>query len=419
MVNPPKKWRSRTIFVVNHPSAFLDPLVVSDMQNTIAHFMVRSDVFKPALQPILSSAHMLPIYRAGDGEGAVQKNEDVFEICFDLLKRRRSLILFGEGFTDDTFIRRLKPLKKGPVRIAFGSMEKYNWDFDLEIVCVGINYTDPNQFRSDVLISYSEPINVNDYKQQYEENPQVVMTEVTKLIDKNLKEQITNYNNKNRKSLHEGIMRLSRKGMNQEDSDKRLAITDRWKYSQELANKINALEEEKAEEMDQLQKEVDGYFGLIKKFRLRQQFIHEFKNRGKNSTAGYWAYLFLLFPFMLIGLIHNFIPYLITKKFVEGSFRRKVFWGGVKMMVGKAIIGIFNIPWIFLFYYFAYPSWWLAFVFYFSVPGITGVIAYNWFKKLKICLELNKIKKAKIDLGKFAKKQADLEKKVEATVGMF
>ncbi len=419
LVNPPKKWRSRTIFVLNHPSAFLDPLVVSDLQKTITHFMVRSDVFKPALQPVFWSAQMLPIYRSLDGDGAVQKNEKVFEVCFDLLKKRRSLILFGEGFTDDTFIRRLKPLKKGPVRIAFGSMEKYNWDFDLEIVCVGINYTNPNHFRGDVLISYSEPISVNAYKDQYAENPQQVMTEVTKKIENNLQKQITHYNNKDRRSLHEGIMRLSRKGMNQEDSERNLAMEDRWNYSRNLANRINELEENKGEEMDALQKEVDGYFGLIKKFRIRQKFIHEFKKKGKLSTSGLLLNLILTAPFMLIGMIHGFIPYIITKRFVEGSFRRKVFWGGVKMMVGKALVGIYNIPFLFLFYYLVYPNWWLAFLYYFTVPGITGVQAYYWFQKLTYFLEKKKIKKAKIDLTKFTKKQNDLEGKIKEVVGEF
>ena len=77
-------------------------------------------------------------------------------------------------------------------------------------------------------------------------------------------------------------------------------------------------------------------------------------------------------------------------------------------MVGKVFVGIYNIPFIFLFYYFVYPSWLLAFTYYFSIPGITGVIAYNWFKKLTFMIEKNKIKKAKIDLGKFVSKQNDL-----------
>ncbi|MCB0478746.1 MAG: hypothetical protein KDC84_11305 [Crocinitomicaceae bacterium] len=412
LVNPPKKWRSRTVFVLNHPSAFLDPLLVSDQQNTIIHFMVRSDVFKPALKPLFWSVHMLPIYRSLDGEGALDKNEAVFNTCHNLLKKRRSLLLFGEGFTDDTFIRRLKPMKKGPVRIAFGAMEKYNWDFDLEIVSVGINYTDPNHFRSDVLISYSEPIKVNAYKERYAENPQAVMTEVTKKIESNLQAQITHYKNKDRKPLHEGIMRITRKGMNAEDFDPKLPMTARWKYSRDLANQINAKEETDAENMDQLQKEVSGYFSLLKKFRLKEKYIHEYRTKGKLSNSGNWLFLILLFPLALVGAVHNFIPYYFTKRFVEGSFRRKVFWGGVKMMVGKVLIGLFNIPYIFLFYHLVYPSYWLGVIYYFTVPAITGLIAYNWFNRLKILIEKNKIKKAKIDLGKFVKKEEELEEKI-------
>lgn len=412
MVNAPRKWRSRTIFVSNHPSAFLDPLLIADQQNTIIHFMVRSDVFKPALKPILWGAHMLPIYRSGDGEGALDKNEEVFQTCYKLLKNRRALLLFGEGFTDDTFIRRLKPLKKGPVRIAFGSMEKYNWNFDLEIVSVGLNYTDPNHTRGDVLVSYSEPIKVNDYKEKYQENPQAVMTEITKKIEVNLKEQITHYNNKKRKGLHEGIMRITRKGMNAEDFDPKRSMKERWTYSKDLADEINAKEELETEKLDALQTEVESYFKLIKKFRIPQKYIHEFGEKGKLSSLNNWLYLVLLFPIMLVGLIHNFLPYILAKRFVEGSFRRKVFWGGVKMMIGKAFMGLFNIPFIFLFYHFVYPSYWLGVLYYFTVPTIAGLIAYIWFQRLFTILGKKKIKKSKVDLGKFVKKQKALEVKI-------
>ena len=73
--------------------------------------MTRSDIFTPMMKPILWLAQMLPIYRQLDGDGAVGKNAEVFKATSNVLKGGRNLLIFGEGFTDDVFIRRLKPIK--------------------------------------------------------------------------------------------------------------------------------------------------------------------------------------------------------------------------------------------------------------------------------------------------------------------
>ena len=127
-VNKPKRRFARTIFACNHSASFMDPLVVAQSQPPIVFFMTRSDVFTPALKPILWASHMFPIYRDIDGENTKEKNENVFRKCYRILKYGRSLLIFSEGFTDDVFIRRLKPVKKGAVRIGFGALEDMNWE---------------------------------------------------------------------------------------------------------------------------------------------------------------------------------------------------------------------------------------------------------------------------------------------------
>jgi 1-acyl-sn-glycerol-3-phosphate acyltransferase len=421
LVNKPgRKRRMQAIFVSNHPSAFLDPITIAPEQKPIVYFMVRSDIFKKWIIPITNSAHMLPIYRQGDGEGALAKNEAIFNRYFSIIKNRRSLLLFGEGFTDDTFIRRLKPLKKGPARIAFGTMDKYNWEFDLKIYPCGLNYTNPNHFRSEMLLSYADPIDLNDYKELYLENPNKAQTKLTKDIEVLMKEQITHINNAKLSSLHEGIMRITRKGMNELDSDFSIPLEKRWRYSQKLANHINEFEAEKEENVEilqKLQKEVAGYFNLIKKFRLKEKFIYEFSQKGKISSLKYWLYVLLLLPIVPLGLLHNGLPYLATKKMVEKVFRRKVFWGGMKMMIGKLFSGLYNIPFIFLFHAYVYESYLLGFAYYYLVPTISGFIAYRWFQHVGTILEIRKIKKAKIDLNKFVSKRESAEKQINEIIG--
>ena len=56
------------IFAVNHPTAFIDPVVVGALMWPIVHFIVRGDIFVGnfALR-VLASLKMYPIFRFRDG----------------------------------------------------------------------------------------------------------------------------------------------------------------------------------------------------------------------------------------------------------------------------------------------------------------------------------------------------------------
>ena len=126
-INSPGNMFGRTIYVSNHAASFMDPLVVASFRPPIVFFLTRSDVFTKLTKPFLWAAHMLPIYRQQDGVDTKDENIKTFDECTKILKYGRNLLIFGEGFTDDVFIRRLKPVKKGAVRIGFYSLEKLNW----------------------------------------------------------------------------------------------------------------------------------------------------------------------------------------------------------------------------------------------------------------------------------------------------
>lgn len=250
--NSPKEYLGRTIYVSNHAASFMDPLVIASFRKPIVFFMTRSDVFKPLLKPVLWAAHMLPIYRQHDGEDTKGKNEEVFKASSKVLNFGRNILIFGEGFTDDVFIRRLKPVKKGAARIGFTALESLNWKKKVYIAAVGCNYTEPNYMRSDILISTSDKICLNDYKAIYDENPNKAIAEVTRLIEIKMREQITHVEDAKLAPFHENIMQLTRKGMNARSYDKKLSLKERWKYSQKLANWLNEQDIENDEKLNDL-----------------------------------------------------------------------------------------------------------------------------------------------------------------------
>lgn len=410
VVGSPFSFFRRTIYVGNHPASFMDPISVASLRYPIVFFMTRADIFTSVTKPILWACQMLPIHRQHDGGDTREKNNKSFEQATRVLKNKRSLLIFGEGFTDDTFIRRLKPVKKGAAKIGFDTLEKLNWDKKIYMAAVGSNYSRPNQMRSDLLISTSEEFCLNDYREMYEENPNKAITTVTRRIEQMMRDQITHIEDRKQAEFHEQMMMLTRKGMNPDSFDRSIPLERRWRYSQRLANWLNEQDVENDEKLSKLKEDIAAYFKLIKRMRIEDKYVYWKQTNPSGSRAKELLMMVVLFPFAILGLIHCGPWYFLVKRFVEKSFRRRVFWGSVKLVAGKIIMGLVNIPVIWLFYYFVYPSWWLAIAYYFAI-GLFGLAAYMWFRNLRYFKTKGAINKAKMDA--FIKKRQQLVESLE------
>lgn len=413
LVNTPKKRFARTIYASNHAASFMDPLVVAGNQTPIVFFMTRSDVFVNWLKPILWAAHMFPIYRSQDGEDTKVKNEAVFKKCTEVLKFGRSLLIFSEGFTDDIFIRRLKPIKKGAVRIGFGALEDMNWKKDVYLQAVGVNYSDPNTIGSDVVISNSDPIRLNDYKEAYLENPNKVITELTATLEGLMQEQLTHVNDKEWSDFHEHVMRLTKKGMNAVDYDKNETLLNRWNYSRNLAKWINISETGEDRNLIGLRAKLQEYFNKLKASYFGEHHLTQLVDSSYNRFVHLFK-LVVFFPIFILGLIHNYPTYWFVKRFVEKSFKRKVFWGSVKMLMGALVNGIYNILLVYflnkLFFQFAPFAW----GYFFTVPMLSGVIAYNyvkWYANFKV---MERLKDE--DVTAIIEERAELQKSIQSLI---
>ena len=409
--NAPKGFYGRTIYVSNHAASFMDPLLIASFRNPIVFFMTRSDVFKPFLKPILWAVHVLPIYRQQDGDDTKNKNEEVFKTCAKILSFGRNILIFGEGFTDDVFIRRLKPVKKGAARIGFIALEHTNWKKKIYLAAVGCNYTDPNFMRSDILISTSDKICLNDYRSEFEENPNKVITDITKLIEQKMRDQITHVEDKNWALFHENVMQLTRKGMHSINYDSSISLEKRWRYSQKLANWMGEQELDETPALVELKSDIENYFSLLKRSKLREEFIFDFQSPNKGKRTWDALFLLLIFPLAIVGMIHCLIPYLLIKRFTEKTFKRRVFWSSVKLMLGKVSVGIFNIPVFFLIYNFIYPSFWLGLGYFLFIIPTLGLIAYLYHRKISIYKTKGLMQK--MDLSPFIEKRRILIEKIK------
>ena len=150
------------IFVSNHQNAFLDAILIVCSTSRDPWFLARANVFKKDwAKKVLSWMQMSPVYRFRDGFSTLRKNDEVIDNCVQLLSQQQSIVLFGEGNHNDQWY--LRPLQKGFARIAITAEERNNWNLGVNIVPIGIQYESHTAFRSRVLVSFGDAINVKEY----------------------------------------------------------------------------------------------------------------------------------------------------------------------------------------------------------------------------------------------------------------
>ena len=152
----------------NHTSALLDPLVILRAQNRATVFMTRADIFrKPFLQKVFTFLRMLPIFRIRDGYAAVRQNEEIIAKCGDVLQHGLPLALFPEATHRPK--HSLLPLSKGIFHIALEANKRFGHERPVYIVPMGLEYGKYFDYRSTVVATYGEAINVTEFVRQYED----------------------------------------------------------------------------------------------------------------------------------------------------------------------------------------------------------------------------------------------------------
>ena len=304
VANAPKMRRKEpVIYVANHQNAFMDALAIIMSQRRHPVFLTRANIFAhPVASFLLRSYNMLPIYRSRDGGDTKAKNEKVMQDCIDMLiDGRQPIAIFVEG--NHNLTRSLRPLKKGVARIAFSAMEEANFDLDLKIVPVGVNYSKHTRFRGDLLVNFGEPIHVNDYLENYKENPNKTFNELTNDVQNKLAPLIVNI----------------------ENTEHYESIEKAWISERKLEN------------------------NMLNELTRDQQIIARLtaeKNQGKLLETDYpttrksnWLEMILGFPAFIYGTL-NHLPFILLMQRITGKYVSDIhFYSSIKL-VGGMYIGL-------------------------------------------------------------------------------
>lgn len=158
------------ILVSNHPSTLLDPLNVAIKVSAEVKFLANASLFKnPVADWLLRQLYCIPIERYQDTGGKPLNNAESFEQASNFLSKKGCLYVAPEG---SSFVeRKLRKIKTGTARIAFDAEKRNNWQLGLTILPIGLEYSDPTKFRSELVVQFGKPIRVADFREDYEADP--------------------------------------------------------------------------------------------------------------------------------------------------------------------------------------------------------------------------------------------------------
>lgn len=313
--NLPEK--SGLIFVSNHPNALIDPaLLFVALPRKIA-FLAKHTLFKiPVLGWLIRTVGALPLYRQQDAGADVSKNQETFTVARELLKSGGAIALFPEGVSHNS--PKLLPLKTGAARIALGtvSVGKNPASLDLQIVPVGLFYTNKTTFRSEALLHFGEPFPV--FPVELDENghpPKEAVKDLTERIEIALREVTLNAESESELAtarIAEEIFTSVTPG--EENLAERLEIQQRFLAESDAEESAENLEKRLAEydkKLDKLgiESEFLALSQISKAVIFRQALVRSWRLLIFSPLAA--AGIILHFPAYQIG---KFLAYLQTRK---------------------------------------------------------------------------------------------------------
>ncbi|MBX3145607.1 MAG: 1-acyl-sn-glycerol-3-phosphate acyltransferase [Gemmatimonadales bacterium] len=143
------------LFVINHPNALIDPLLVLCYAPRPVSFLAKEPLFRmPVIGWFVRAMDAIPVFRTQDAAD-MTKNRATFKRAREILERDGAIAIAPEGASHSE--SRLRPFKTGAARIALGA----GTAAPVAIIPVGLDYSDKMKFRSSVLVYFGEPLLVD------------------------------------------------------------------------------------------------------------------------------------------------------------------------------------------------------------------------------------------------------------------
>lgn len=378
MVNKERgRFKNPCIVVTNHPSTMLDPLNAAEEIQTEVFFLANASLFKnPIAGWILRKLYCIPIERHKDTGGKPLDNQASFEQAIEHLAKGGCLYIAPEGVS--VVERRLRKMKTGTARIALATESKHHFKLGLSILPVGLNYSDPTQFRSHLLTILGEPIQVADFQNDWEQDEMEAVRKLTDHVSEKLALQLLNTSDHEEDKL---LCYLEEMMQN----ENRLPSYPHFLRSQKTLAGLQASKISNLDAFAKFREMAFDYFEQLNMLKTSDLAL-KWRNEGKNHLPLFLVLIATL-PVFLSGFLIHFLP-VFASKTISRALNKDIDWAPtIKFLVGFVVYPLLLLLEIWAFGKAVAVSdetgVWLKWLFILSIVPL-GLVAEWWLKNWQL-----------------------------------
>jgi glycerol-3-phosphate O-acyltransferase / dihydroxyacetone phosphate acyltransferase len=338
--------RGPVIVAANHPSSILDSILLATQIRRPINYLARSGLFRfPVLSTVFRWLGAVPIYRPHEVKDYAVRNVAVFDKVFELLEQGGCVGVFPEGRNSPP--TQIGPLRKGTARMALGAEARNDFQMGLVIVPVGVNFENRDFLMATVLLRFGAPIRVADYAELHRRSPEQACTELTARIKRELERSALHIEDDRIGQLVDGLSQVFGDTLGKRfelDEPRGRAHPPRqrfhkrwlWKMAawyrrttpehsaaferrmhsrQQIHDVLSSAWKTDPQRVIALHNRLERYKDHLRQTELREALVHSFDSpvRQRLIRLRMTLYAVLMAPLALFGLVHNAVPYLLTK----------------------------------------------------------------------------------------------------------
>lgn len=367
--------------VANHPSGFMDPIVIGILTGRPLFFLAKGALFQSKFSRwILSVLHVIPVFRGDETPGYAEKNEKIFSLCYKHFAKGGAILAFPEGISLTE--RKIKKIKTGAARICLGAEAENNFKLDVKIVTIGLNFSDPHKFQSDLFINIDTPIHVSDYYELYRQDNYKAVQDLTDEIRRRIEMQVVAIQDSNTDKLVSDIEKIYKSELLQDSGHSAKELERDFTATRAISESVHYFMESDKERVERLKREIDSYLNRLEHLSLNDNAI---KGIGKSSSspffdaAGSLLYLILGFPVFIFGFFNNYLPYRIPSWSAQHISRRPELYGSIAMSLGTFTFLVFYALQIWIINTLS-NDWLIALLYGIMLP-VSGLFAFYYYKR--------------------------------------
>ncbi|WP_420319013.1 1-acyl-sn-glycerol-3-phosphate acyltransferase [Ekhidna sp.] len=376
------------MIAVNHPNTLIDPLIIARFTKQRVGFLGNASIFiNKWVNAIFRYFHVIPIYRQQDLKpGQKSDNRAAFAECHQYLESGGTLMVFPEGTS--FYELKLREIKTGTARIALSYEQAKQYQGNLRIIPISLDYADSLQFRTVVSVHVGNPISVADFKSAYEKEEKDGIVALTQVISDSLASKIPTTTDKDQEGF---LIQAHQFYTTYLKPDAHLYANPSLslKLRSALSRSLQHLHEQKQELYNDLKHKLQKFYATLDQYSITAGFVAE-KFQRKVIPLIYPGYLLLftlLLPFYLLGLLTNYLPYVLPGKIYKALNVDIEYRSSVLLVGGIVLFPLFYTVYLLLFQHFI-SDYWLHSIGFLLLLAISGFVTLYFWRSMNRFIRL-------------------------------